>query len=240
MSLVIRKNLFPSPLFSHYQKGYEADTDIEVADGVITVNGTSTSKSYARWTIRGLEPGARMVFRCRCEPVGQWPQSGGARLAVPDRLESALGRRHRAADRGWRCAQRVQRAGRWRGRREVQRHERHPVQRAPPRSQIHVRPVAAVLLPRHHAGSTLRIEPKGRPILTELIVAIVTSVIGSGGLWAFLQWWLDRRRQTVRRDELAEVVEQRVGGQSHDQGHQREARPGLRPYAAAGRVEPPA
>lgn len=44
--------------------------------------------------------------------------------------------------------------------------------------------------------------------MTELIIAIVTSVIGSGGLWAFLQWWMDRRRQTVRRDELAEVVEQ--------------------------------
>lgn len=43
--------------------------------------------------------------------------------------------------------------------------------------------------------------------MTELIIAIVTSVIGSGGLWAFLQWWMDRRRQTVRRDELAEVVE---------------------------------
>ena len=45
-----------------------------------------------------------------------------------------------------------------------------------------------------------------------MIVAIVTSVIGSGGLWAFLQWWLDRRRQTVRRDELAEVVEQALAG----------------------------
>ena len=44
---------------------------------MITVNGTSTSKSYVEWTIRGLDPGARMVFRCRCEPVGQWPQSGG-------------------------------------------------------------------------------------------------------------------------------------------------------------------
>lgn len=48
--------------------------------------------------------------------------------------------------------------------------------------------------------------------MTEMIVAIVTSVIGSGGLWAFLQWWLDRRRQTVRRDELAEVVEQALAG----------------------------
>lgn len=76
MSLVIRKNLFPSPLFSHYQKSIEATTDIEVADGVITVNGTNTSKSYAQWTIRGIDPGARMVFRCRCEPVGEWPQSG--------------------------------------------------------------------------------------------------------------------------------------------------------------------
>lgn len=76
MSLVIRKNLFPSPLFSHYQKSPEATTDIEVADGVITVSGTNMSKSYAQWTIRGLDPGARMVFRCRCEPVGEWPQSG--------------------------------------------------------------------------------------------------------------------------------------------------------------------
>lgn len=76
MSLVIRKNLFPSPLFSHYQKSNEATTDIEVADGVITVNGTDTSKSYVEWSIAGLEPGTQMVFRCRCEPVGEWPQSG--------------------------------------------------------------------------------------------------------------------------------------------------------------------
>ena len=76
MSLVIRKNLFPSPLFSHYRKSIEATTDVEVADGVITVSGTDTSRSYVNWTIHGLEPGARMVFRCRCEPVGQWPQSG--------------------------------------------------------------------------------------------------------------------------------------------------------------------
>lgn len=75
-NLVQRVNLFPSPLFSHYQKSYEATTDIEVADGVITVNGTNTSKSYVEWTIRGLEPGVRMVFRCMCEPVGEWPQSG--------------------------------------------------------------------------------------------------------------------------------------------------------------------
>lgn len=76
MSLVIRKNLFPSPLFSHYYKSGEATTDIEVTDGVITVNGTNTSKSYVQWLITGLEPGTRMVFRCRCEPVGDWPQSG--------------------------------------------------------------------------------------------------------------------------------------------------------------------
>lgn len=77
MSLVIRKNLFPSPLFSHYQKSNEASTDIEVADGVITVNGTDASKSWVEWRrIAGLEPGTRMVFRCRCEPVGEWPQSG--------------------------------------------------------------------------------------------------------------------------------------------------------------------
>ena len=61
--LVIRKSMFPSPLFSHYRKSGEATTDIEVADGVITVNGTDTSRSYVEWTIRGLEPGARMVFR---------------------------------------------------------------------------------------------------------------------------------------------------------------------------------
>ena len=77
MSLVIRKNLFPSPLFSHYSESGEATTDIEVADGVITVNGPDPSKSYVEWgTIRGLEPGTRMVFRCRCEPVGEWSQSG--------------------------------------------------------------------------------------------------------------------------------------------------------------------
>lgn len=74
-NLVQRVNLFPSPLFSHYQKSGEATTNIEVADGVITVNGTDTSRSYVEWTIRGLEPGVRMVFRCRCEPVGEWPQS---------------------------------------------------------------------------------------------------------------------------------------------------------------------
>lgn len=74
--LVIRKNLFPSPLFSHYLKSDEATTDIEVTDGVITVNGPNTSKSYVQWSIAGLEPGTRMVFRCRCEPVGEWPQSG--------------------------------------------------------------------------------------------------------------------------------------------------------------------
>lgn len=39
-NLVQRVNLFPSPLFSHYQKGNEASADIEVADGAITVNGT--------------------------------------------------------------------------------------------------------------------------------------------------------------------------------------------------------
>ena len=75
-NLIQRVNLFPSPLFSHYQKSGEATTDIEVDDGVITVKGADTSRSYVEWTIRGLEPGARMVFRCRCEPVGEWPQSG--------------------------------------------------------------------------------------------------------------------------------------------------------------------
>ena len=74
--LVIRKNMFPSPLFSHYRNGGEATTDVEVADGVITVNGDDPLRSFVDWTIHGLEPGARMVFRCRCEPVGEWPQSG--------------------------------------------------------------------------------------------------------------------------------------------------------------------
>ena len=40
--------------------------------------------------------------------------------------------------------------------------------------------------------------------LPSLIIAIVTSTLGSGGIWAFLQWWLDRKRRTVRKDELAE------------------------------------
>lgn len=31
--------------------------------------------------------------------------------------------------------------------------------------------------------------------MTELIIAIVTSVIGSGGLWAFLQWRLDHGKE---------------------------------------------
>lgn len=44
--------------------------------------------------------------------------------------------------------------------------------------------------------------------MAEIIIAVITSVLGSGGVWAFLQWWLDRRRQTVRRGELADVVEQ--------------------------------
>ena len=75
--LVIRENMFPSPSFSHYRKSDEATTDIEVTDGVITVNGPNTGKSYVEWRrIAGLEPGTRMVFRCRCEPVGEWPQSG--------------------------------------------------------------------------------------------------------------------------------------------------------------------
>lgn len=44
--------------------------------------------------------------------------------------------------------------------------------------------------------------------MTDIIIAIVTSTLGSGGIWAFLQWWLDRKRRTVRRDELAECIEQ--------------------------------
>ena len=44
--------------------------------------------------------------------------------------------------------------------------------------------------------------------MTDIIIAIVTSTLSSGGVWAFLQWWLDRKRRTVRRDELAECIEQ--------------------------------
>lgn len=40
---------------------------------------------------------------------------------------------------------------------------------------------------------------------------IVVAVLGSQGLWAVAQWWLERRRKTVRRDELAEVVERALG-----------------------------
>ena len=75
-NLIQRVNLFPSPLFSNYHKSDAATTNVQVADGVITVNGDDVSKSFVEWTIRGLEPGARMVFRCRCEPVSEWPQSG--------------------------------------------------------------------------------------------------------------------------------------------------------------------
>ena len=31
--------------------------------------------------------------------------------------------------------------------------------------------------------------------MAELIIAIVTSVIGSSGLWAFLQWLMDRGKE---------------------------------------------
>lgn len=40
------------------------------------------------------------------------------------------------------------------------------------------------------------------------IVSIVVAILGSGGLWAFIQWVMERRRQSVRRDELAGIVEQ--------------------------------
>lgn len=39
------------------------------------------------------------------------------------------------------------------------------------------------------------------------ITAIVVAVLGSGGLWAFIQWAIERRRQSVRRDELAGIME---------------------------------
>lgn len=41
----------------------------------------------------------------------------------------------------------------------------------------------------------------------ESIVMIVVAVLGSQGLWAFWQWWLERRHKTVRRDEMAGIVE---------------------------------
>ena len=40
---------------------------------------------------------------------------------------------------------------------------------------------------------------------------IVVAVLGSQGVWAVVQWWLDKRRKTVRRDELAEAVERALG-----------------------------
>lgn len=40
---------------------------------------------------------------------------------------------------------------------------------------------------------------------------IVVAVLGSQGVWAVVQWWLDKRRKTVRRDELAGVVERALG-----------------------------
>ena len=45
----------------------------------------------------------------------------------------------------------------------------------------------------------------------ESIVMIIVAVLGSQGVWAVVQWWLDKRRKTVRRDELAEVVERALG-----------------------------
>lgn len=44
------------------------------------------------------------------------------------------------------------------------------------------------------------------------IVAIVAAVLGSGGLWAFVQWLLGRRDRMVRKDELARCVEQALAG----------------------------
>lgn len=45
----------------------------------------------------------------------------------------------------------------------------------------------------------------------ESIVMIIVAVLGSQGVWAVVQWFLDKRRKTVRRDELAEVVERALG-----------------------------
>lgn len=42
----------------------------------------------------------------------------------------------------------------------------------------------------------------------QTIVMIITAVVGSQGVWAFIQWVLDRRRRTVHKDELAKCVEQ--------------------------------
>lgn len=40
------------------------------------------------------------------------------------------------------------------------------------------------------------------------MAAIVTTVIGSQGVWAFLRWLLERRHRNVRKDELSKCVEQ--------------------------------
>lgn len=41
-----------------------------------------------------------------------------------------------------------------------------------------------------------------------MIAGIITAVIGSQGVWAFVKWLIERRRKTVHRDELAKCVEQ--------------------------------
>lgn len=69
MSLVIRKNLYRSPMFSEYSVSDEATTNVETKDGVLTVTGTDLTKSYAGLNIDGLTPGMRLVFRCRVEPL---------------------------------------------------------------------------------------------------------------------------------------------------------------------------
>lgn len=39
------------------------------------------------------------------------------------------------------------------------------------------------------------------------IVALVAAILGGGGLLTFIQWFVDRRRSSVRRDELAGCIE---------------------------------
>ena len=70
--LVIRKNMFPSPMFSHYLTSYESETDVEVSNGAITVSGADENDSYVYLDVSGLDPRARVVFRCGVEPLGQW------------------------------------------------------------------------------------------------------------------------------------------------------------------------
>lgn len=51
-----------------------------------------------------------------------------------------------------------------------------------------------------------------------MIVGIITAVIGSQGVWAFFKWLIERRRKTVRRDELAKCVEQALSSSPTSHG----------------------